>query len=157
MGYAGWLKPGSFEKKEETPESTEAKGVSLPAGADVELYRNFMAATERQRKAYWGDNAEFWCKPSPAVRSSSADILTDDPTDLGAFAVDPDYQRRGIATRLLSVGLQEADKAGLAVYLETSQAGEKFYPHHGFEFTPVTVEELDGGITNKAMVRQARK
>ncbi len=72
------------------------------------------------------------------------------------MVVDPDYQGRGIATRLLQRGLEETDKAGQAVLLAGTAAGAKLYDQAGFEI----VEELmllDGRYKLQVRIRQPKK
>jgi ribosomal protein S18 acetylase RimI-like enzyme len=50
-----------------------------------------------------------------------------------AIGVDPTAQGRGIGSALLQQGLQKADAAGLACYLNTAkESNVGFYEHHGF-------------------------
>lgn len=44
-----------------------------------------------------------------------------------------DYQRRGIGSRLVNVGLEKADKEGVEVYLSGSPMGVPVYQKLGFE------------------------
>ncbi|PKX90130.1 uncharacterized protein P174DRAFT_377732, partial [Aspergillus novofumigatus IBT 16806] len=51
---------------------------------------------------------------------------------LQLLAVHPDYQGRGIGTRLLMVGVEEARRLGLPAWLEASEAGYSVYRRCGF-------------------------
>lgn len=49
------------------------------------------------------------------------------------MAVDPAYQRRGIAKRLLLKVVELADEAGEDTYLESTPEAKKLYQSVGFE------------------------
>ncbi len=52
---------------------------------------------------------------------------------LGVLATHPLHQRQGHATAVLAPALHEADRLGIACYLETSTAGNRrFYERRGF-------------------------
>ncbi|KAH2927247.1 hypothetical protein KXW73_008785 [Aspergillus fumigatus] len=53
-------------------------------------------------------------------------------TILQVLAVHPDYQGRGIGTRLLMVGVEEVRRLGLPAWLEASEAGYSVYRRCGF-------------------------
>lgn len=53
------------------------------------------------------------------------------------MAVHPDWQRRGIAKRLLLTVCAHADKAGQDVYLESAPPARKLYAANGFEVLKV--------------------
>lgn len=59
---------------------------------------------------------------------------------LGGLGTDPDHQRRGVATALMSPVLGRCDVEGAGAYLETqSEENVTYYRRRGFEVT----EELD--------------
>lgn len=73
--------------------------------------------------------------------------------DLGALAVDPDYQGLGLARKLVDMGLTWADRDGVPTYLESTPEGAKIYPRFGFK----TVGEypfFDGGHVCEFQIRQ---
>ena len=46
-----------------------------------------------------------------------------------------DYQRKGIAARLIKWGTDQADKEGLETYLDGSEKGQPYYKRwHNFKF-----------------------
>jgi len=104
-----------------------------PACQDPEIPRSQQAALDNMRKDVWGEPPQkFWY--------------------LGALAVHPDYQRRGIASMLLKWGLDAADRDGLPLYLEASQPGKPLYLRHGF-FEVASATFFDGTYTITAMQR----
>ncbi|KAI1337259.1 acyl-CoA N-acyltransferase [Xylariaceae sp. FL0016] len=52
---------------------------------------------------------------------------------LPTMAVHPDYQRRGIGRLLMQWGIDMAEKLGLPIYLEATDAGFPLYKSMGFE------------------------
>ena len=55
---------------------------------------------------------------------------------LAVLGIDPPYQGRGLATRLLSPTLARADDEGLTAYLETAkESNVALYRRYGFEVT----------------------
>lgn len=48
------------------------------------------------------------------------------------LAVDPEYRRKGLATRLLKWGMDEGDRLGLPCMLEATREGEVVYKQHGY-------------------------
>lgn len=54
-------------------------------------------------------------------------------TDLDILAVDPAYQGRGLASKLLKWGLARADEESVEVYLSSSPEGRRMYEKYGFE------------------------
>ena len=75
--------------------------------------------------------------------------------DLASLAVDPDYQRKGLASMLMNEGLAQADEEGLPTYLESTPEGALLYPKFGFE----TVKEhafFDGKFVANFFIRPAK-
>ena len=60
-------------------------------------------------------------------------MADDNFPEIPTMVVHPDYQRRGIAKKLLLAACAHADKVGQDVYLEASPAGRKLYTSNGFE------------------------
>ena len=71
------------------------------------------------------------------------------------MVVHPNYQGRGIATKLLQRGLEDADKAGQDVYLEATPSARKLYRRCGFEdLEEIHLATVD--YTVLAMIRHPR-
>jgi ribosomal protein S18 acetylase RimI-like enzyme len=49
------------------------------------------------------------------------------------LAVNPDYRRRGVGEKLVSWGIEQADKQGVDSVLEATNDGGKLYRKLGFE------------------------
>jgi GNAT superfamily N-acetyltransferase len=75
-------------------------------------------------------------------------------TDISSMMVHPEYQGRGIGSRLLSKICVLADKTGQDVYLEATPAGTKLYLNAGFQ--PVgDISFLDGEYVIICMLKKA--
>lgn len=75
---------------------------------------------------------------------------------LAFLGVEEEYERRGVASRLLKWGLDKADEEDRPVYLDSSPPGKALYAKHGFEVIydePCFVGEPHGGFHNVMMCR----
>ena len=71
---------------------------------------------------------------------------TDEHWYVETLGVHPRAQGRGWGPRVLRPGLERADAAGVACYVETSDpANEAFYQRQGFELTAPRLEHRPGG------------
>lgn len=68
--------------------------------------------------------------------------------------VHPDFQRRGIGSRLLAEVCSLTDKVGQEVYLESSPRGIKLYLKAGFDKID-NIDLLDGAYVLGCMLRKA--
>ena len=76
---------------------------------------------------------------------------------LQTLGVDPQFQGRGYAGRLLRQMLTKTDEAGLPCYLETlEEPNVRFYEHFGFKVIDESTVP-DTSLTNWAMLREARR
>lgn len=111
-GYCAWLEPGAY------PLSLRRNLAFLPMAGAVLRYH--------PRRARLGVQS--------LVR-----LERDHPHDpqhwyLSAIAVDPDYQGRGIGSRLIGPGLERADADGRPCFLETTRPSARdWYVRLGFE------------------------
>ena len=124
VGYAGVNGPGA----EILPHTAVTRPKFLNSHVDNELMEKMNATRER----CLGDRKDVWYVQSMLVR--------------------PDYQGRGIATRLLNHAMQGADRAGQDVYLEGTVAGQPLYLRCGFE--PLEdISMMNGAYVIKSMIR----
>jgi GNAT superfamily N-acetyltransferase len=70
------------------------------------------------------------------------------------MVVHPDYQGRGIGSRLLAEVCRLADKAGQDIYLESSPVGTKLYLNAGFERIG-NIDLQEGQYVLACMLRKA--
>jgi predicted N-acetyltransferase YhbS len=69
---------------------------------------------------------------SATHRTSTKSKLMLTPKDLASLAVDPDFKGRGIASRLVKWGTDQADRDGLPTYVESTPAAVETYKRCGF-------------------------
>jgi len=73
---------------------------------------------------------------------------------LEVLSVRPEYQRRGLGSRLVRPILERADRDGVACHLETADpANVPYYRRFGFEVVDPALEVLPGGPTLTMMRR----
>lgn len=73
---------------------------------------------------------QFFAERRDAIARSNNNIMC-----LDILAVDPSYQRRGIACALVAWGTRTADGTDLEIIVEGSAAGRNVYEKHGFVLT----------------------
>lgn len=89
-------------------------------------------------------------------------IKRDGHWTLNALGVSEEFGRRGIGSKLLQWGIEQADNSGHAVMLAASEDGAKLYARHGFKMllqTALLRDEADAGtegIWQGYMLREAR-
>ncbi|PHM35745.1 GNAT family N-acetyltransferase [Xenorhabdus innexi] len=72
---------------------------------------------------------------------------------LGAVAVDPDFQGKGLSRAVIEPGLERAEREGFPVFLETSdEKNVRLYEHLGFKITASYLLPFNGPMTY-AMIR----
>lgn len=78
---------------------------------------------------------------------------------LHILATHPDHHRRGAGAMLLKWGLEQADKAQLPAFLESTPTGKPLYARLGFEpvheeVFDLTKYGLEGSDVSTVMIRQ---
>jgi ribosomal protein S18 acetylase RimI-like enzyme len=74
--------------------------------------------------------------------------------DLMSLAVDPDYQRQGIGSKLLKAMFEKTDNSGYSTYVSADPDNVDFYKKHGFEvLKEISVKINDYDLPNWEMVR----
>jgi GNAT superfamily N-acetyltransferase len=89
----------------------EKSSIDLPKGTNVRLRRFYASALHELEEEYRPKERYY---------------------ELYNLATSPEYQRRGIASRLLSYGLEKADREGVKVFLSASPMGAPVYAKLGF-------------------------
>lgn len=75
--------------------------------------------------------------------------------DIAMLATAPKHQHKGAGTMLLEEILEEADAAGVEVYLEGTNTAKPFYEKHGFEpITELRFNPGDYGVEGIGIERQ---
>jgi ribosomal protein S18 acetylase RimI-like enzyme len=74
--------------------------------------------------------------------------------DLMSLAVNPDYQRQGIGSKLLEAMFEKTDRCGYSTYVSADVDNVDFYKKHGFEvIKELTIKINDYDLANWEMVR----
>lgn len=141
VGHASWLKPGQLKSQgtaanNDSQQQTASADpvVDPPAAMDAEVHRHILAAHEKKEKEIWGDDDNHWT--------------------LAGLSVDPDYQRKGIATALMKEGLDRADTDGVPACLNATPEGALFYPSVGFRKVG-EISLFDGAYVTEFHIRPA--
>ncbi|WQF81103.1 Putative GNAT domain, acyl-CoA N-acyltransferase [Colletotrichum destructivum] len=136
VGYARWVLP---EGQEDLWKDAQ---VAEPSAQQAALYEARYSAYTVDGKIK-GLNNEITESLSPLLEKTEEDILkTGTFLALDYIAVLPDRQQQGIGSILVEDGLRVAEKAGLRVYVMSTQTGLKLYQGHGF-ISVRTVEQDD--------------
>lgn len=138
-GYAHWIRKRSSEPRKQT------------------LYQAFMT---RVMSLY--NYVESWVRPNRAIDNSKIDLL--DATDpwletllvggreerwyLSLLGIDPSIHRSGQGRQLVSYGLEQAEKEGIAAGLVASSPAEGFYRRLGFTVDLGLIGEVEGLAAN---------
>ncbi len=74
--------------------------------------------------------------------------------DLMSLAVDPEYQKKGIASKLLKAMFEKTDNCGYSTYVNADIDNVDFYKKHGFKvIKEINIKIKDFDLTNYEMVR----
>jgi ribosomal protein S18 acetylase RimI-like enzyme len=126
------------------------------------------AALRLKSLARWNQTEDDWkrlieLEPNGCFCATSKDVVvattttTTYGTDLawiGMVLVDPDYQRRGIATELMNVALEYLNKLGVSsIKLDATSAGYPVYERLGFKEESL-VERWEGIASQLSDARQ---
>ena len=124
-GFAIWMQastvPGFGEKPHENEISDEELELLYPSDAKEQRYlRQLLVSLHKRRSQTIMDKADDASPPAVFI--------------LDSCAVDPAFQRRGIATLLVRWGLDEAKRrGGLECVTEASSMGRHVYLREGFQ------------------------
>lgn len=138
IGAARWVihpRPRTEEQLE--AEEKEGREDGLPPGADAAMLEDFMGAIHSKRKEFIGGE--------PYVL-------------LHILATLPLHHRRGVGQMHLKWGIEEADKLGLPIYLESSVKGKGLYEKTGFQslgLLPLDWSKYSEDMTHTVMIRPA--
>ncbi|WP_067177920.1 GNAT family N-acetyltransferase [Microtetraspora niveoalba] len=104
--------------------------------------------------------AELSGDRAPFSESAEAAMAPHRPAEpvwfLGTVGVDPGHQGQGLGRAVIEPGLDAADEAGVAAFLETStEANVRLYRRLGFEVT-AEVDLPGNGPRTWAMIRRPR-
>ena len=78
--------------------------------------------------------------------------------DLMSLAVDPEYQRKGIASKLIKAMFKKTDSCGYSTYVSADIDNVDFYKKHGFKvIKEINIKIKSYDLTNWEMVRNPNK
>ncbi|KAL8725444.1 MAG: hypothetical protein Q9166_007338 [cf. Caloplaca sp. 2 TL-2023] len=138
VGYAIWVRHGQSAqaKKWQTQSWSEWLESRLLQAQDsyVDFFQLDRSASPSQMRSL--ASVGFWTDEFPGFTER---------WHLQNLVVDPDYQRCGVGTRLISWGLEQAEEEKVPVTLSTSTVAEPLYRKMGFKTYKLT--DLPGNTT----------
>lgn len=120
------------------------------------------AVADRPEKEVPGVNFENFDRFRRAQAKAKLEYLVDRPyVYLHILCTADAHQRRGVGSAALQWGIEESEKLGIPIYLESSDAGRSLYAKHGFVklgLLPWDAREfgLSQPGTHTAMLREPR-
>jgi GNAT superfamily N-acetyltransferase len=104
-------------------------------GADIqsELERTLLSFADQYNEFWRMDRSIDWARYFEWQEIVKADASLEDNWHLTALAVSPKYQRRGVGSMLVDVGLELAKRDNISSLLESSRVGEKLYSKKGYK------------------------
>jgi GNAT superfamily N-acetyltransferase len=143
--------------------------VTEPELAGVSLWKtpDLRRLSAEQLRMTGMDRVGEWLAPASVDRFDAIFDAIDEALEraspepvwyLGVLGVDPEWQGRGVGSRLMQPILERADLEGLAVTLETGQPRNlPLYARYGFEVTAELPPVGDGAPVVWTMKRPARR
>jgi ribosomal protein S18 acetylase RimI-like enzyme len=132
------------------PEEQETKDMTAwPESCDADLCDRFFGRLEKERVNAMG-NRPHYCKYTKRLMLISN---ADRRADLDMLGTRPEFNGRGLASKLLQWGLSRADEEKVMVFLVSTPQGKRLYERYGFE----TLAEYEAvpGYSMASMVRPA--
>ncbi|KAJ1562985.1 hypothetical protein HK405_004774 [Cladochytrium tenue] len=139
VGYAKWtLREEPLVLDADDGSGNPPPSQPAPPGDDGGVREYFFGALKRKRRECTKDDPALAL--SQPLKGTYTSILV-----LEIIAANPQYQRSGAASAILSWGTKLADGLGLPTFLEATAAGYPLYLRYGYE--PVDV--LDFNVTER--------
>jgi len=88
-------------------------------------------------------------------RSKYIQSLNGNAVHLSTLAVLPEYQRKGVGSKLMAWGLQRADDLGFNVFVEASPMGRGLYEKSGFVFQGDITIDVPERFVGREVLRYA--
>jgi ribosomal protein S18 acetylase RimI-like enzyme len=161
VGFAKWL----VWEQGQTAEQADAvfRISAAPPTAQQPAWDDIFGYVARSRREHVGTarfagESPLFCS-GKEYHAGSADQRSGIVLDL--LTVDGKHQRMGIGAKLVEIGLEDADRHDLPVYLESTAAGKVLYERSGFVTKEETQFDLakfggEGLWISWAMVRAAK-
>ncbi|KAI4180462.1 MAG: hypothetical protein L6R41_007223 [Letrouitia leprolyta] len=115
VSYAAWEIPHPPQSEEASSQGgvpNNSPELSLPAGSNVQLFKDFYEELKRCKAKYSDQSRDYY---------------------LRAMLTDPEYQGQGLASILLRKFMEGIDAEGRRCYLEASPGGYPIYLHFGWK------------------------
>lgn len=116
VGYLFWKRP----KKE--GEELKDWEPNMPEGTNLKFLAMYLSAMEGGKKGYDIDRLFGRFSFSP-----TAIYLADENIELEVLAVSADHERRGIASAMIRLLLEDVDRDDTGVFVRSSTAGRRLY------------------------------
>ncbi|GLA38555.1 hypothetical protein AnigIFM63309_005852 [Aspergillus niger] len=132
--FAKWWYPVPSEGLPLDGEKSQTKTV-WPPSSDADLCERFFSLMDSEKKRVMGGRKEGYFY-------------------LDMLGTHPQFNGRGIGSRLLRWGLDRADEKGVPTFLASTPAGRPLYEKYGFE--AVEEYEVIPGYFQASMLREAK-
>ncbi|GAA5946301.1 hypothetical protein JCM3765_000189 [Sporobolomyces pararoseus] len=144
VGMAFWDLPKDKKKEEEKKAKAEEEKKNEKGKTEEEK------KAEKEKRFPKGTNVDL-----AASFFGQLDPKTDEPfIRLHLLAIDPSVQRTGAGAKLVQWGCREADRLGVASYLEATDVGIGLYKRYGYEMWN---EPIVGGENNELILWPMRR
>ncbi|KAL4878085.1 hypothetical protein BJY04DRAFT_196700 [Aspergillus karnatakaensis] len=128
--FAKWKLYETTKSREERQKEAET---TWPASSDAALCDRFFGTLDKERRSATADQPHYY---------------------LDMLGTRPQFNGRGLGSKLLNWGLSKADEEKVMVFLVSTPQGKQLYERYGFQ----TVREYEAapGYTMTSMLRPAR-
>ena len=124
-GYIVWVYlPQGYDPKEDP----QAHADDMPSGSNKAVARELKRVTGTNRSFHEGRHGPHFL--------------------ISLLGTHPKYERRGVASMLISCMFERADHEGLPCYVDSSKTAHRLYERHGFKDVSameVNLDDFEGG------------
>ncbi|OJJ73354.1 hypothetical protein ASPBRDRAFT_41024 [Aspergillus brasiliensis CBS 101740] len=151
--FAKWWYPASSSEALPKDGKKNQTKIVWPPSSDADLCERFFNLMDSEKQRVMGGRKEgYFCELSFYLLRIS--LGNADRSDLDMLGTLPQFNGRGIGSRLLRWGLDRADEKGVPTFLASTPAGRPLYEKYGFE--AVEEYEVIPGYSQASMVREAK-
>ena len=123
-----------------------------PINGNWELRRFFERNTEKWVEQHLSGKPYISRSLHPPMEMHADTLLV-----LNILVTHPDFQHRGVATKLLNWGVEQADRLGVVMALESTPAGLEMYKRVGFREVDVIKADMKRFGWNEPYDQEAAK